>query len=161
MKYLIGKIINTHGIKGHLIVKSLSDFNRFKKGNEVFVESDSENIKLTINSVRESNKGLIILFEGYNNINDVLKYKGLNLFTNEEPKLLTDEFHYNDLLNKEVYNSKNKFIGKVVEVVPVPQGHLLRIEIEDYTKLVPFNKVFIKEISDIITINEIEGLLWK
>ena len=38
----------------------------------------------------------------------------------------------------------------------MPQGHLIRVELEE-SKLIPFNKVFVKEISEIVVINE--GLL--
>lgn len=159
MNYNIGKIVKTHGIKGELVVKSLTDFERFSKGSKVFVYLNNEKIVLTIKSVRNTNKGFIILFEGYQNINEVLKYQGLEVFTNEKPELDVNEFHFNDLINKEVVNQENNYLGKVVDVVSVPQGHLLRIEIDNYTKLVPFNKAFVKEVKDVIVINEIEGLL--
>ncbi len=161
MSYNIGKINKTHGIKGELVIKSFTDFKRFSPNKEVYVYLNNEKVKLVIKNVRNTNKGIIILFEGYKNINEVLKYKGLDLYTDEEPELETDEYHFTDLMDKEVFNSKNEFIGKVVEVVAVPQGHLLRVEIANYTKLIPFNKVFVKEVSNKIVINEIEGLLWK
>ncbi len=159
MNYNIGKIINTHGIKGEVVVKSLTDFKRFANGKKVYLNISNKKIILTIKNVRNTKKGLIVLFEEHQNINEVLKYKNLTIFTDEKPELKLDEFHYEDLINKEVYNSDNKFIGKVIEVIPVPQGELLRIEIADYTKLIPFNKHFIKEVNEKIIINEIEGLL--
>ncbi|MGI6360186.1 MAG: ribosome maturation factor RimM [Acholeplasmatales bacterium] len=157
-KYLIGKIINTHGVRGELLIKPLTDFNRFIKDKEIFTLEPV--IKLKIKQVRHHNKGLIVSFYDYDNINLVINLKGLSLYTNEKPNLLEDEYHFSQLIGLEVYNQDNVLRGIIKEVVEVPQGHLLRIKVEETTKLIPFNKRFIKEVKDNhLIINEIEGLL--
>ena len=40
--YLVGKIVGTHGIKGELKVKSDTSFNRFEKGNKLYIEKTEE-----------------------------------------------------------------------------------------------------------------------
>ena len=40
--YLVGKIVGTHGIKGELKVKSDTSFDRFKKGNKLYIEKEEE-----------------------------------------------------------------------------------------------------------------------
>lgn len=157
--YLIGKIMNTHGVKGELLVKPLTDFDRFVKDKEVFTLEPF--IKFKIKKVRHHNKGLLVSFYDYDNINLVVNLKGLLLYTNEKPTLLEDEYHFNELIGLEVYNQDNILRGIVKEVIEVPQGHLLRIEVGETLKLVPFNKQFVKEVKDNhLIINEIEGLLW-
>lgn len=157
--YLIGKIMNTHGVKGELLVKPLTDFDRFVKDKEVFTLEPF--IKFKIKKVRHHNKGLLVSFYDYDNINLVVNLKGLLLYTNEKPTLLEDEYHFNELIGLEVYNQDNVLRGIVKEVIEVPQGHLLRIEVGETLKLVPFNKQFVKEVKDNhLIINEIEGLLW-
>lgn len=156
--YLIGKITNTHGVKGELLVKPLTDFDRFVKDKEVFTLEPF--IKFKIKKVRHHNKGLLVSFYDYDNINLVVNLKGLLLYTNEKPTLLEDEYHFNELIGLEVYNQDNVLRGIVKEVIEVPQGHLLRIEVGETLKLVPFNKQFVKEVKDNhLIINEIEGLL--
>ena len=159
MDYKIGKIVNTHGIKGELVIRSLTDFSRFEVGKEIFAFLNNEKVNFKIKKVKETNKGLIISFNDFNNINEVLKYKNLELFTNEKPLLDEDEYHFNDLINKKVYNTNNNYIGIIVEVVEVPQGHILRVKIDDYTKLIPFNEAFVKSVDEVVVIEEIEGLL--
>lgn len=157
MDYLIGVIINTHGIKGELLIKPLTDFERFIKDKEIYTLNPQQQLK--IKSIRNHNKGLIVAFYDLDNINLVKHLKGLSLYTNETPKLKEDEYHFNDLIGLSVYNQDQVLRGKVVEVLEVPQGHLLRVDIGNQTKLIPFNDQFIIKVDKYITIDEIEGLL--
>ena len=72
----VGKIVNTHGIKGE--VRILSDFDYkervFKK--EVSFYLGKEKQELMVSSYRHHKMFEMVTFEGINNINDVLKYKG-------------------------------------------------------------------------------------
>lgn len=158
MKYEIGKILKTHGIKGDLLVESRSDFNRFEVGKKVYLNLEGK-IDLTISTIRQSNKGLIIRFKGFNDINLVDKFRGLLLYSDEEPILEDNEFHYGEVIGKEVYNQYGQLIGVVSDIMQVPQGHVLRIKTETKDVLVPFNNQFVKEVSSTILIEEIEGLL--
>jgi len=158
MKYEIGKILKTHGIKGDLLVESRSDFNRFEVGKKVYLNLEGK-IDLTISTIRESNKGLIIRFKEFNDINLVDKFRGLLLYSDEEPILEDNEFHYGEVIGKEVYNQDGQLIGVVSDIMQVPQGHILRIKTETKDVLVPFNNQFVKEVSSTILIEEIEGLL--
>ena len=69
----IGKIVNTHGIKGE--IRIISDFKYkkdvFKVGNILYVDDD----KLEINSYRVHKNFDMVTFNGINDINEVLKYK--------------------------------------------------------------------------------------
>ena len=158
MKHEIGKILKTHGIKGDLLVESRSDFNRFEVGKKVYLNLEGK-IELTISTIRQSNKGLIIRFKGFNDINLVDKFRGLLLYSDEEPILEDNEFHYGEVIGKEVYNQYGQLIGVVSDIMQVPQGHILRIKTETKDVLVPFNNQFVKEVSSTILIEEIEGLL--
>ncbi len=160
MAYEIGKIINTHGIKGELKVKTNSDFDRFKKNKKIYTTIKEQRVDLKILTVREASDHLIVSFEGFDNINQVLHLKGAVLFTDEKPKLKKDEFHYQDLIGKLVFNQLDVFVGTVTDIIEVPQGHLLQIEKDDKKSLVPFVNAFVKTITeDKILIEEIEGLL--
>ena len=70
----IGKIVNTHGIKGE--VRILSDFEYkeevFKINNKLIVDNN----ELIIKSYRKHKNYDMVTFEGIDDINDVLKYKG-------------------------------------------------------------------------------------
>lgn len=160
MAYEIGKIINTHGIKGEVKVKTNSDFDRFKKNKKVYTIVKEQKIELKITSVREAADHLIIGFDAFDNINQVIHLKGALLYTDEKPKLKKNEFHYQDLIGKDVYNQHGVCVGKVIDLIEVPQGHLLQIQQGDKKSLIPFVGAFVKDITDDqIQIEEIEGLL--
>ena len=59
----------------------------------------------------------------------------------------------------EVYNEDNKFVGTVVDIKEYPQCFYLEIENEGKKHLIPFIKEFVLDITDIIIIHEMEGLL--
>ncbi|MBE0700084.1 MAG: 16S rRNA processing protein RimM [Acholeplasmataceae bacterium] len=161
--YLIGKITNTHGIKGEVKVRNSSDFNRFLVSQKVFVVMKGEHIFFEIERVREQNHLFIVKFKGYDNINDVLMYKGQDLYTTDEKtkKLEQDEYHHQDLIGKSVYVDDGIYVGTVHHVIEVPQGHLLEIYTDESKKiLIPFIKAFVGDINDDrIIIHPIEGLL--
>lgn len=161
--YQIGKITNSHGIKGEVKIYNLSDFNRFLIGNEIFVMLKGNRINFTIERVRPQGNLLIVKFKSYDNINDILVYKGLDVYAEEiaENELEEDDFHYQSLLHKKVYTNKDEYVGIVFSLIPVPQGHLLEIEKENGKKvMIPFVKAFVSDVlDDKIIITPIEGLL--
>lgn len=162
MMYEIGIITTTHGIKGELKIKELSDFDRFIKGEQVFIIFNNEEIVLTIASVRKHKNALIIKFNEFNNINEVLQYKDFIIYSRKQGKLLEGQFYFQDLIDLEAYTDDLQYIGIVTEVIEVPQGHILEIKDQDKKVLIPFRKEFILNISETkITIKPIEGLIWK
>ena len=69
-KVYIGKIVNTHGIKGELRI--LSDFEFKDKAFKVNTEIYIDNEKHIIKSYRKHKNYDMITIDNYNNINDVL-----------------------------------------------------------------------------------------
>ena len=164
-KVRVGVIVNTHALKGELKVKSFSDFDekRFAKGSELLIHYHKEYIEVKVKSVRESKGMLLVLFEGLEDINLVEKYKGCELFVSKDNlhELEEDEVYFHDLMNCDVYDEENNFIGKVEEVLETGANAVLRV---NKKILIPFVKAFIKD-TDIpnkkIVIFKVEGLLWK
>lgn len=156
------KILTTHGIKGEVKIKIITDdLNRFNKGNILYVGDEKEVI--TINSFRMSKGMGLITFNNITNINDVLKYIGKSIYVDTD-MYDDDSIYYDDLIGCNVFD-KGKLIGICEDVMEVPQGEILVIKLENGKQgFVPFVDEFIKEI-DIekkqIDIESIEGLLWK
>ena len=72
----VGIIQNTHGLKGELKIKNLSDFNRFTEGSILYISHDSTNIKVEVLKARETQNYYLVVFKGLEDINLVEKYKG-------------------------------------------------------------------------------------
>lgn len=160
MSYEIGRIANTHGLKGEIKVKSDSDFNRFIVGKNIYVLKNDERIEFSIKSVRQSNQGLIVKFDGIDDINNIEHLKGQSLFTDEAPELGEDEYHFQDLIGLKVFNKDLIEIGVVEDILDVPQGQIIKVKTESKMVMIPFVSAFVKEVTDeAIYIEEIEGLL--
>lgn len=162
MKYInIGKIVNTHGIKGEL--RLLSDF---KYKDKVFIKDfpiyiGKDKVKEKIVSYRPHKQFDMICLEGYTNINEVLKYKGLYAFVNQDDLKLDDNSYLNEeLLNLDVIVD-NKTIGKISSVEKNASQELLVVKNHDKQYLIPYVDYFVEKI-DIknkkIYINNIKGL---
>ena len=161
--YLVGEIINTHGIKGELKIQSETDFDRFIPGSILYLLKGKEYIKMTVATHRVHQGFDLVSFISYQDINLVEQFKACKLYVDETQleELDDDEYYYHDLMNKKVYNQDQKYIGVVCEIRDLPHGEIIEIKREGKKNgLVPFNKEFIKEVTDdSIIINEIEGLL--
>ncbi|MFU8792996.1 MAG: ribosome maturation factor RimM [Acholeplasmataceae bacterium] len=159
----IGKITSTHGIKGEVKIYSMSDFNRFFVGGKLYVLLNKEKIELTIKRARPQKNQWIVLFDSYDNINDVLKFKDLDIYSDDVKvdELEDDDYHYQSLIDKKVYTDQNIYVGFVSSMIKVPQGHLMEVEKTNQERImIPFVKAFIGDISeDKIIIFPIEGLL--
>ena len=153
----IGKIVNTHGIKGELRI--LSDFRHkdkvFKVGMKFYVGKEKE--EFIVNSYRFHKIFDMVTFKGFNNINEVLYLKGRPVYINKEDLVLDNgEVYIEDLIGYDViigekvlgkvtgvmYNSKANDILKVGDTL-VPYVKDLIIKIED-------NKIYYKEIGGLI-----------
>ena len=161
MNYIeVGKIVNTHALKGEVKIKSYSNLDRFKVGNTLYLGENYIIVKVKTHRVKEGFD--YVTFENYEDINLILPYKNKSLYIKEsdlEP-LEENEYYIKDLINLKVYNEESKFIGIVKNVVEYPANYMLEIEKEDKKiALVPFRKEFIIEVSDKIVIHEIEGLI--
>lgn len=112
----IGKIVSTFGIKGEL--KVISDFEycdkAYKVGNKVLIN----NIEHIISSIRYHKNYVLLKIDNLNNINDILKYVGFNIYIKRlDLNLSKDEFLYKDLINSEVVDEDDTKLGKIIEVV--------------------------------------------
>ena len=128
---LIGKIVNTHGIKGEL--RLVSDFDKkdlvFKNGFNIYIGDTY--IKETINTYRVHKSFDMITLVGYDNINEVLKYKGLNTYIKREDlNLKNNDYIMSDLINMNVIDD-NIILGKVIDFVYNKPNTLLVVEGKD------------------------------
>lgn len=167
MEYVsIGKIVNTHGLKGTLKVKSFTDFkeDRYKKGSLLYIAFKDEYIPVTVETFRTVKNLDHLAFKEYNDINLVEKYKGSFLtFNKEDAKdLETDEFYFDELIGLEIYTG-DLLAGTCVDIREYPQGEILVVKRDNKKDaLIPFRKEFVKDVNkDLKRISLInwEGLL--
>lgn len=165
----IGKITNFFGIKGEAKI-GFSNENQIKNAKKVYIFNDSpaqnDKIELTIKKVRFQKNFAIIKFDEIDDINDLLEFKGQNIYIpkqNALEKLEKDEYLIQDLINCEVFDENNEKIGEVVNISTNSSQDLLNIKNSlGQVSLVPFVNEFFPVV-DIknkkIIIKPIEGLL--
>lgn len=159
MNYIyVGKIVNTHALKGEVRIISNFEFKDkvFKKDKALYI-GDLKN-KEIIESYRIHKNFDMIKFIGIDYINDVLKYKGKKVYVlKEEMSLKDDEYLDVDLINlNALFNDKE--IGKVKDIIN-NNGYKLFLVGDKY---IPYNKDFIQKISlkeNVIIFKNIEELL--
>ena len=166
MEYVvIGKILNTFGIKGELKADAYTDFveERFKKDSTVYI--GEEHVPFVMRSYRMHKGFYLLSFKDVDDINLVEKYKGMLLYKAKSDihKLKEGEYYFSDLKDLDVYVDDKK-IGKVLQVEEGIAANNLRILKDEDRKeyLVPFLPVFIDNVDlneKRIDVIQMEGLL--
>jgi len=161
----IGKITNFFGIKGEAKV-GYDNENQIKKAQSVFMLDDKSCCELKIKSIRFHKNFAIIKFEGIDDINDLLQFKGQRIFIAKQEalnKLEENEFLIQDLIGCTVFNEQNEKIGEIVNVSTNSSQDLLNIKnLIGQVSLVPFVEEFFPVVdvkNKKIIIKPIEGLL--
>lgn len=156
----IGKIVNTHGIRGELRLLSKFPYKDkvFKEGNTIYINKVNTEV---INSYRKHKNFDMITLKGYNNINDVLKYKGKNAYINKEDIILEDNKYLDeDLIGLTViYENMEK--GTVKDIERYDKMSLFVIKGTEKEYLIPYNDNLIDKIdisNNKLYIKDIKGL---
>lgn len=146
----IGKIINTHGIKGELKVQSYTDFpqQRFAKKQTVYVFFNQSYLPFVIASQRQHKGFILMTFEQLNSINDVEQYKNHDLYILESQQhcLPDGQYYWKQLIGLTVMMNGQE-IGKVVDIEETNGAqNNLRISGLNKNILYPFVDSFIEKV---------------
>lgn len=103
-KVILGKYVNTHGIKGEIRIKSNFPYKSkvFKIGNEIIIND----VNYKINSYRVHKEYDMVTLDGINSINDIPFPKNTKVFIDRDKYLLKNDYLDSDLIGFIVYNSK-------------------------------------------------------
>ena len=157
----IGKIVNTHGIKGEIRLLSKFPYKDkvFVKDNTIYID---KKYKEVINSYRKHKNFDMITLVGYNNINEVLKYKGKYVYINKEDIILDKDNYLDEELIGLSVIFNNEVKGVITNIERYDKVVLFVIDNGKY--LVPYNnnlidkidinnkKIYIKNISGLFQI---------
>ncbi len=117
----VGRIVNSHGIRGELKVVPETDFpERFDKGNAlIIVDSQNKQTPVTVQTSRLHKNMFILQFDQFSNINDVEKFKGslLKIEAKEQQPLEEGEYYYHEIIGCKVITEEGQELGLVSEVL--------------------------------------------
>lgn len=166
MKKQVGKIVNTQGIKGEVRVLSNSDFKdvRFAVGSKL--EAKMRNGSETIEIERHyTHKNFDILkLKGYENINDVLKFKNALLMGDPltDEALGEGEYFVEQIVGLNVIDQDGNEVGVVKEINTQSYQKLLTVKTKGKDAMIPYIDEFVDYIdleSNTMHVNLIPGLI--
>ncbi|AUS96470.1 16S rRNA processing protein RimM [Clostridium thermosuccinogenes] len=146
----VGKIINTHGVRGEVKVFPLTDDpQRFKKLKWVYIERQSSLDKLNIEGVKFFKNLVIIKFEGIDDANSAETLKNLSLKVDREHavKLPKDTYFIADIIGCEVFEEDTR-LGIVEDVLQTGSNDVYVVKRENKRDiLIPALKSVVTEVS--------------
>ncbi len=141
----LGVITGSHGIKGHVIIKSFTQNN---KTLALLPIEDENGTKISLKFIREAKGDIICSILGVNDRNSSDNYRGTKLYTKRSnlPELDNSEYYIEDLVGMNVI-SNGKTIGTIFAIHNFGAGDLIEISCEgEKSELYPFTKEFFPEI---------------
>lgn len=142
---LIGKIVNTHGIKGEVkIYPYTDDLDNVSKLKEVFFDKELYN-KHKIKSSKIIKNMIIFKLENINTVEEATKLKNTDLYIpKEDISDLEDTYYIEDLIGMDVIDEKDILIGKITYVFNTGANDVYEVN-DDNNK-----KIYLPAIKDVV-----------
>jgi len=116
----IGKIMNTHGVRGEVkLIPLTDDPHRFDELDWAFIEKDGIMDKHDVEQVKYTKGSVIIKFSGIDSADEAEQYKDCFVLVDRENavKLPADTFFICDLIGCSVYDEKGALLGELVDIL--------------------------------------------
>ncbi|GAB1155548.1 MULTISPECIES: ribosome maturation factor RimM [Paenibacillus] len=118
----VGKIVNTHGIRGELKIMPLTDFPevRFAKNAELYLFTpDNHPVLVHVESARLHKNMYIVRLKEYGNINEVEKFKGGIAKVSKEnlAELEENEYYFHQIVGCTVVTEEGENLGTISEIL--------------------------------------------
>ncbi|MGG3956041.1 ribosome maturation factor RimM [Bhargavaea massiliensis] len=164
----VGKIVNTHGIRGEVRVISRTDFaqERYKIGNVLYIFMENKPpIEVKVASHRVHKSFDLLAFEGYDNINLVEKFKGAMIKVPESQLQPLDEgeYYFHEIIGCTVVTEDGETIGEIKEILTPGANDVWVVKRKKGGDvLIPYIADVVKQVdveNKTITIHVMEGLL--
>jgi 16S rRNA processing protein RimM len=159
----VGKIVNTHGVKGCMkCIPLTDDMDRFDELEYVFTEKD--NTKRKIKDVWYQKGMVYIMLENINDMTTAESFKEtyISIMEDQLRELPEDSYYIFDLEGMEVYSTDGEYLGKINVVYQTGANDVYEIVNKNKSFLIPAVKDVVKEVNKKdkkMVIEVIEGLL--
>lgn len=136
----VGVISSTHGVRGEVkVFPTTDDPARFKKLKQVLLDTGKETLTLEIEQVKFFKNMVILKFKGYDNINDIEKYKGKDLLVTRDNavSLAPNENFIVDLIGIRVITDEGQELGTLTDVLKTGANDVYEVDTGSKTVLLP------------------------
>ncbi len=161
----IGKIFNSHGVKGEVKVASYTSYPEIyaSLGQVTLIGKETKQVYKVINT-RPVKDHWLFKLEGVENMDQAKDLKGFDIYVSEDEliPLAEDEFLISDLIDAKVYSTENAYLGKVLNYFDNGEHGICEVKAENgKIFLFPTTKEVLIDIeaNDKITINVLPELL--
>lgn len=166
----VGKLVNTHGIKGEVRIVSRTDFadERYEVGNKLylFLPNETDPVEVVVESRRVHKSFDLVKFEGFHNVNEVEKFKGAIVKVPEEQlgELEADEFYFHEIIGCKVISiESDEELGTIKEILTPGANDVWVVKGKGGKEiLIPYIEQVVKEVNikeKTVKILPMEGLL--
>ncbi|WP_283683837.1 ribosome maturation factor RimM [Parablautia sp. Marseille-Q6255] len=162
----VGAVTSTHGLAGEVkVFPTTDDPKRFKKLKQVLLDTGKGMRELEVMQVKFFKNLVILKFRGCDKIEDVMAFKGKNLYVTREHavKLKKNEYFIADLIGMDVCLEDGSHLGMLEEVLQTGANDVYEVRLEDGREvLIPAIRQCILEVdveAGRMTVHLLEGLL--
>lgn len=155
----IGYFVKTHGVKGHLILKSEADF-YIDEVNACFIEQGGSKAPYFISEIKESNQGIIVLLEDISAIEKAKALIGKKVFF--DSKFVEENTFNEDWLGFELIDKHFGSLGSILAMSDNGSQVLVSINYNGKEVILPMVEDFIENLDEAgkkIHYNAPEGLI--
>ena len=162
--FVIGKIVNTQGIKGDVrVLPTTDDVNRFKKLKEINIFKGKELVSYEIENVRFHKQFVLLKLKGIDSINDAEPLKNCEIKISKDLAIPCekDEYYISDLYGMTVVTEDNENLGTIEDIIFTGANDVYVVKKDDSQILIPAIKKCILNVDvkeKTMTVHLLEGL---
>ena len=162
----VGIVTSPHGVRGEVkVYPTTDDIERFRDLKHVIIDLGKEKKELEISSVKFL-KGMVVLkFRGYDNRDDMEKWREKSLFVTRENAVPCEDGEYfiADLIGLDVWTDHGEKLGELLDVLQTGANDVYIIRMKDKKEvLIPAIKDCILNVdldNNRMDVHLLEGLL--
>lgn len=150
----VGKIVNTHGLRGEVKVVPCTDYPEvFEDIDFVYVKKKSEYERLDVKGIKYQKNNLIVRFSQITDINMAEKYKNQVIYAEREilGELPDGVYYIADLIGLDIVTEDGEKIGTVSDVFNTGSNDIYEVKREGKKNLL------LPVIDDVVLNIDVEG----
>ena len=164
--YNVGKIVNTHGIRGEVRVLPTTDFvkERLAPQQKLYLQEADGPLELTVEGARQHKGFILVKFAGYDNINAVEGFRGHELMVSaaDQQPLEDGQYYYHQIIGLAVKTVAGEELGRIKEILAPGANDVWVVERPGKTDLLlPVIDDVVKRVDldqGLVTVELMEGL---
>ncbi|MFN3691976.1 MAG: ribosome maturation factor RimM [Fervidobacterium sp.] len=152
-KIPLGVLSNTHGLLGDMkfyTFSNLYDITQNLIGKDIIAyhQSQKKFVVVKFERMRRAKGYLIVHIIGIDTISEAEKLKGFVVYVDKSffPNSKDGEYYFFEILNSEVYDESNNFLGTVEDIIETGSNDVLVVRKEKEELLIPIIERYVKKI---------------